>query len=65
MGSADPPGKTDKKLKSGYAQKKQFSEWGAGWGDKIFFASRGNGALTPLTKIPRTLVFATIVPSGG
>jgi len=47
MGSADPPGKTDKKLKSGYAQKEQFSEWGAGCGDKIFFASGGKGALIP------------------
>jgi len=35
----------DEKLKSENMQKEQFSEWG--WGDKIFFASGGKGALTP------------------
>jgi len=28
MGSADPPGKMDEKLKSENMQKEQFSEWG-------------------------------------
>jgi len=46
-GQLTPPGKTDEKLKSEKMQKKQFSEWGVGWGDKIVFASGGKGALTP------------------
>ena len=30
MGSSDPPGKMDEKLKSENMQKEQFSEWGSG-----------------------------------
>jgi len=30
MGSADPPGKMDEKLKSENMKKEQFSEWGVG-----------------------------------
>jgi len=30
MGSDDPPGKMDEKLKSENMQKEQFSEWGVG-----------------------------------
>jgi len=48
----------DEKLKSENTQKEQFSEWGVG-GNKILFASGGKGALTPLTKILRTLVDET------
>jgi len=35
----------DEKLKSENMQKEQFSEWGMGWDDKIFFASGGKEAL--------------------
>ena len=34
MGSADPPGKMDEKLKSENMQKEQFSEWEGGVGVK-------------------------------
>jgi len=33
MGSADPHGKIDEKLKSENMQKEQFSEW-VGWGER-------------------------------
>jgi len=41
------PWKMDEKLKSENMQKEQFSEWGMGWDDKIFFASGGKEALPP------------------
>jgi len=37
----------DEKLKSENMQKEQFSEWGMGWDDKIFFASGIKEALPP------------------
>jgi len=46
-------------------QKEQFSEWGWKWVDKFFFASGGKGALTPLTKILRTLLNTAVTDTGS
>jgi len=55
MGSADPPGKMDGKLKSENMQKEHFSVLqNAPFRSQIFqifFASDGTGARSPLTKI--------------
>jgi len=79
MGSADPPGKIDEKLKSENMQKKQFSELGGEgrcrerlYADHIFIqiyfrkhhfsqiAPGSKGALTPITKILRTPLVASM-----
>jgi len=60
MGSADPPGKMDEKfIKQKHAKKSSFLNGGFGWGEVIRVMtgwSGGKGALTPLTKILRTLL---------
>jgi len=54
-----PPWKNGWKIKKRkHAKSSVFWMECGGGGDKIFFASDGKGALTPLTKILRTLVYA-------